>query len=160
NFLASFPTSPYAPLAQWWVGDYFFRAGNFTEAESNYKFIFQDTNWAVLPIAYEARMMAGRAAFRREGWEAAGGYFIDLANERTCPEDLRAQALFAYGDTLMSQASTNKMLDYQKAFNTYDVICKDYPSNALAALAWGQKAICRLQFVQGSTNSQELISTT
>jgi TolA-binding protein len=152
NFLVTYPASQYAPLAQWWVGDYFFRAGNFPEAESNYKLIFQNTNWATLPIAYEARLMAGRAAVRREGWETAQTYFTNLWNDRTLSANLRSQALFAYGDTLLTQGSTNKALDYQHAFNAYDLICQTYPSNALAALAWGQKAICLLQFVQGSTN--------
>ena len=145
NFVTRFPTNEYAPLAKWWVGDYFLGAGNFLEAESNYKDIFRNTNWAMLPIAFEARMMAGRAASLREGWDQAHSYFTGLANDRNCPADLRAKALFAYGDTLLTQGSTNS---YREAFNVYDLICKSYPSNSIAALAWGQKAICLLQFAQ------------
>jgi TolA-binding protein len=149
NFVALFPTNEYAPLAKWWVSDYYFSEGNFPEAEISYKSIFQNTNWAALPIAYEARMMAGRAAFKREGWEQARTYFLGLANDRTCPTNLQAQALFALGDTLLAQGSTNKAADYREAFNAYDLICKNYPSNALAAHAWGQKANCLLQTAQG-----------
>jgi TolA-binding protein len=149
NFIARFPTNEYAPLAEWWVSDYFFRVGNFPEAESNFKAIFENTNWAGMPIAYEARMMAGRAATGRQGWDTAKLYFTGLANDRSCPIDLRAQALFALGDTLLTQGSTNKLTDYQEAFKVYNLICNNYPSNAMAALAWGQKAICLLQFAQG-----------
>jgi TolA-binding protein len=148
NFIASFPANQYAPLAQWWVADYFFGVGNSLEAESNYKFIFQNTNWSLLPIAFEARMMAGRSAIMREGWETAQKYFIGLANDRNCPDDLRAEALFAYGDTWLNQSSTNKMADYREAFKAYDLICKNYPTNNHAPLAWGQKAICLLQTSQ------------
>jgi TolA-binding protein len=154
NFIARFPTNEYAPIATWWVGDYFFRAGNFPEAEINYKSIFQ--NWALLPIAYEARMMAGRAAVKREGWDQARLYFTGLHNDRNCPPDLQAQALIALGDTLLIQGSANKQADYREAFNAYDVVCKDYPNTTNAALAWGQKAICLLQFAQ---TSQDFAST-
>jgi TolA-binding protein len=150
NFVARFPSNEYAPLAKWWVSDYYFRAGNFPEAESNFKAIFEKTNWAGLPIANEARMMAGRAASWRQGWESARLYFTGLANDRTCPVDLRAQALIALGDTLLMQGSTNKLNDYSEAFKVYDVVCKNYPTNAMAPLAWGQKAICLLQFSQRS----------
>jgi TolA-binding protein len=156
NFVSSFPSSDYAPLSWWWVGDYYFGAGNFLEAESSYQFIFYNTNWALLPIAFEARMMAGRAASMRQGWEAAINYFKGLASDQNCTDVLRAQGLFAYGDTLLSQASTNKLDDYKNAFSAYDLICKNYPTNALAALAWGQKAICLLQSVQVS---QDFAST-
>ena len=169
NFVARFPTNEYTPLAQWWVSDYYFRAGNFPEAERNFNLIFENlenTNWAALPlgyearlsdntnwarfsIAYEARMMAGRAASARQGWDFAKLYFTGLANDRSCPVHLRAQALFALGDTLLIQGSTNKFPDYKEAFNAYDLICKNYPNDSLAALAWGQKAICLLQTAQG-----------
>jgi hypothetical protein len=46
---------------------------------------------------------------------------------------------------LLTQGSTNS---YREAFNVYHLICQSYPSNSIAALAWGQKAICLLQFAQ------------
>lgn len=146
NFIARFPTNGFAPLAQWRVADYFFGLGNLLEAERNYKFVSE--NWASSPLAYPARMMAGRVAVARQGWEDAPGYFTNLVNDPNCPADLRAQALFAYGDTLLSQNSTNKVADSQEAFKTFDLICKTYGTNQIAASAWGQKAICLLQFAR------------
>ena len=146
NFITRFPTSEYAPLAQWWVADYFYRLDKPQEAESNYKFVFQ--NYPASPLAYPARLMAGRVAVVRQGWEDASGYFTNLVNDANCPPDLRAQALFAYGDTVLSQNSTNKDADYRDAFNIFDLICKTYSTNEIAILAWGQKAICRLQLAR------------
>jgi TolA-binding protein len=150
NLLARFPVSEYAPLAQWWVADYFYRLGNFLEAESNYKFVFQKFNNSKL--AYPARMMAGRMAFQRQDWDNAPGYFLALANDKSCPEDLRGEALFAYGDTWISRSSTNKISDYQEALNIFHLICQTYPATEIAALAWGQTGICLLQFARASTN--------
>jgi TolA-binding protein len=45
NFLARFPNTEFAPLAQWWVAGYYYRTlGNLPAAEQNYQFIFQNTN--------------------------------------------------------------------------------------------------------------------
>lgn len=158
NFLARFPASEYAPLARWWVADYYYRLGNLQEAESNYKFVFQ--NYGSSKLAYPARMMAGRMAFQRQDWNNAPGYFLALANDQNCPADLRVQALYAYGDTWLSKDSTNKLADYQDAFNTFDLICKTYPTNPIATLAWGQKAICLLQFAGASQDDKAYASVT
>ena len=147
NFVARFPTNEYAPLAQWWVADYLSNLGNVQEAEINYKSIYQ--KWPASRIAYQARMMAGRMAVVRQDWDHAPDYFLGLVNDPTCPPELRGQALFAYGDTLISKDSPNKIADYKEAFNTFDLICKTYPTQKIGALAWGQKALCLLQLVQG-----------
>lgn len=146
NFVARFPTNEYAPLAQWRVADYLCRAGNLQQAEINYKTVF--LNWPASSLAYPARMMAGRMAVDRQDWDHAPDYFLGLYNDQNCPANLRGQALFAYGDTLMSRDSTNKLSDYREAFKTFDLICKSYPTNQIGALAWGQKAICLLQLAQ------------
>lgn len=143
NFVARFPTNQYAPLAQWWVADYLYRANNPAQAELNYKAIWD--NWPSCPLVYPARMMAGRTAIIRQDWATAATYFRALINDPQCPPDLKAQAYFAYGDTFLSQPSNDKLVDYQQAFNAFDQICRNYPTNNIAALAWGQKAICSLQ---------------
>lgn len=161
NFLARFPTNQYAPLAQWWVADYFFRQGGpgLVEAEKNYQAIYQNTNFQAIyqntnlplrDLSYRAMLMAGRAAVARQSWEDARDYFIKLANDTNCPPHLRAQAFFAYGDYWMSRDSTNKMADYQQAINAYDQSCKVNPSGEQAAAAWGAKANCSLQWALGS----------
>jgi len=146
NMVARFPTSEYAPLAQWWVADYFYGRGNPQEAGINYGLIF--ANWPSSPLAFPARMMAGRSAVIRQDWDHAPEYFRSLANDPKCPPELRGQALFALGDTFLSRNSTNKLKDFQEAFSTFNLICGDYPTNRIATLAWGQKAICALQFAR------------
>jgi len=145
NMIARFPTSEYAPLAQWRVADYYYGLGNPQEAEINYKLVYQ--NWPSSKLAYPARMMAGRSAVVRQDWEHAPEYFRLLWNETNCPGELRAQALFAYGDTFLSRNGTN---DYQTAFNLFNLVCNTYTNKPIAALAWGQKAICRLQIARVS----------
>lgn len=143
NFVGRFPTDTYAPLAQWWVADFLSNMGNVQEAEINYKNIFQ--KWPASRLAYQARMMAGRMAVLRQDWEHAPDYFLGLVNDPTCPPELRGQALFAYGDTLISRDAPNKTADYRDALSTFDLICNSYPTNEIGALAWGQKALCLLQ---------------
>ena len=153
NFVARFPTNGYAPLAQWWVADYLYGLGSLQEAEINDKVVYQ--NWPSSPLAYPARMMAGRVAASRQDWDHAPDQFRSLYNDQNCPTDLRAQALFAYGDTWISKDSTNKLSDYKEAFKTFDLLCKTYPTNEIAALAWGQKAICLLQLARTPQDSQD-----
>jgi len=63
---------------------------------------------------------------------------------------LRIQALLACGDCYMSRDSTNKLADYQEAFKRYNRICELYPTNPLAALAWGGKGNALLQWAKSS----------
>jgi TolA-binding protein len=151
NILAQYPSSEFAPLAQWWVADCYFSSGQYVEAERNYKILFLSTNWAPSELTFQAQMMAGRAAFRRQqGWAEARDYFSRLAGNTNCPTDIRAQAYFAYGDTLISQDSTNKVADYEEAIRVFDVIGRLFPGHRQAVLAMGQKANCLLQWAQYS----------
>ncbi len=164
NLVAQFPNSPFAPLAQWWVADYYDRQGKIEEAEKNYQLCYspavpgaQYTNWAASPVYYHAKLMAGRLAFAREGWTDAIGYFTNLTSDPNCPADLQAQAWFGLGDTFMRRpGAANKLADYQDAFSAYDRICKLYPSNRLAVLAWGAKAQSLLQSAQTSADYQSV----
>ena len=152
NFISHWPTNELAPLARWWVADYNFRQGGpgLVEAEKNYQLLFQ--NWPASDFAYQARMMAGRVAVARYAWTDAQAYFTKLFNDTNCPTDLRAQALYAYGDTLISMdtESTNRLANYDAALRVFTRICDLYPTNPIAPLAWGQRATCLLQWVQAS----------
>lgn len=151
NFVAQFPTNEIAPQAQWWVADYYFRGSDpdhFVNAERNYKFIFQNTNWQSSSLIYPAQMMAGRAAIGRLGYSDAIGYFTGLVGDTNCPPDLNAQARFAWGATLMQMNSvdTNSPLaNFQLATNVFAQIVQMYPTNELSALAWGEIGDCDLQ---------------
>lgn len=150
TFITQFPRHERAPLAQWWIADYYFRNGQYPEAEKNYQLLFQNTNWAGSTLAYEARMMAGRTAVMRSGWKDATDYFTNLTSDVKCPPDLRARALFAYGDVLMLQDSTNKVADYEQAIGVFNTIAESFATNEIAVLAIGQKASCLLQWANAS----------
>jgi len=150
GFVAQFPTNEFAPLAQWWVADYYYRTGNPVEAELNYRMLSQNTNWPPSELKYEAQLMAGRAAVKRQGWREAKDYFTSLYNNTNGPSlDLRLQALFEYGQTLMEfvdPAETNKLANCEEATRAFGRICDDYPTNQLAVRAWAQRANCYLQW--------------
>jgi tetratricopeptide (TPR) repeat protein len=48
----------------------------------------------------------------------------------------------------MSQDSTNKAADFQQAIEIFKRICEQYPTNRLAALAWGERANALLQWAK------------
>ena len=149
NFIAQFPKSALAVVAQWWVGDHFYRAGDFVNAEKNYQLLFQD--WPTSSLAYPARMMAGRAAMGRQGYTDAIGYFTQLTGDTNCPPDLNAQALFAYGSASMQEPSSdtnNPLANFVTAIKVFTAICQNYagtPQAWLVPLAWGEMGDCYLQ---------------
>lgn len=145
NFIARYPTNELAPRAQWWVADYHFGREEFVAAELNYKLVFQ--NWKTSDLAFEARMMAGRAAVRRTDYPVAIEHFISLTSDTNCPAALRAQALFAHGGALMlsAPASTNRMEKWEEARQVFGVVLQLFPTNELAASAWGELGNCSLQ---------------
>jgi len=96
NFVAQFPTHELAPRAQNCVADFYFRQQDYPNADKNYQILFQNTNWPVTRLSYQARMMAGRAAFARQVYKDAEKYFTDLINlltgDTNSPPDLAAEA--------------------------------------------------------------------
>ncbi|HLZ54310.1 MAG TPA: tetratricopeptide repeat protein [Verrucomicrobiae bacterium] len=146
NFVVEFPTNGWAPIAQWWIGGYFYNTGtNYADAEKNYELLYQ--NWPNSGrLTYEAKMMAGRAAMARNGPQDAIQYFISLTSDTNCPPDLDAQALFAYGGALMQEPDTNKPLaNFEQAIRVFKAIGQMYPQSEQAALAWGEMGDCYLQ---------------
>ena len=151
NFVAQFPTNGLSPQAQLWVADYFFNLGgtNYVDAERNYQALYQNTNWqgfsaVCTNLAYRARLMAGRAAMGRQGYNDAINHFKELTSDTNCPPDLNGQALFAYGGALMflDSPDTNALANFQLATNVFSQIC---PTNELGALAGLETGDCNLQ---------------
>jgi TolA-binding protein len=147
NFLAEFPTHELAPPAQFWVAGFYFDAHDFTNAQASYQRLIENTNWPVTPLTYQARMMAGRAAFARQGWSEARAHFTNLVNDVNCPSNLVAEALFALGDTLIAEEGdparpARKFEDAQIAFSKIPLL---YPSSELVPRAWGRVGDCFLQ---------------
>jgi TolA-binding protein len=142
NFIARFPTNELAARAQFWVGDYYFQQGTAMQAaENNYQLVFQNTNWPVSDLAYEARMMAGRCAMERFKYKDAIDYFTNLFRP-DCPPDLRVRATFAYADANISQDSTNKTADLNEAMRSLRTIVQTRGDSREAAQAWGRIGDC------------------
>ena len=160
NFVTRFPTNELAPLAQWWVAEHFFRTGEWAGAETNYEAVFQNPSpvWRTNALVFPARLMAGRAAFGRQGYQDAVGYFSALLAYTNCPPDLAVQARFANGAALMNLDSTdtnNPFANVQAATNMYSQIIQMYPTNQSGARAWGELGDCDqlLGDYDGATNA-------
>ncbi|HZO84029.1 MAG TPA: tetratricopeptide repeat protein, partial [Verrucomicrobiae bacterium] len=146
NFVARFPTNELAPRAQMWIGNHYYTGNDFLNAERSFQMLFQNTNWSGNPLAYEARMMAGRAAFARQAYSDAEGYFTNLVNDRSCPVEIVTEAFFAYGDTLTLQAENPPRLQkYSEAREAFSRIPQLFPSSPLAPAARGRIGDCYLQ---------------
>lgn len=150
GFVAQFPTNELAPQAQWWVADYYFRLGgnSYSEAEKNYELIFQTPAWKNSPLYYQAKLMAGRAAVGRLGFQDAANYLIGMATDTNCPPPLATQALFAYGDVLMQMLSTDTnrpFANFELATNVFTQLYLANPTNDLGALACSELGDCNLQ---------------
>jgi len=155
SFITLSSTNALAPLAQWWVAYYHFRRGEFVDAEKNYQLIFQ--TWSNSPLAFEARMMAGRTAMKRQGqgWVDAIGYFTNLTSRLDCRSNLWVEAMFAYGDALrrLEPADTNRPLaNFEEAIRVLSKIHDCNATNAVAARAWGEIGNCYLQLAAQDPN--------
>ena len=154
NLVAQFPTNEFTQLAQYRLGDYYFGRGDFQNAENSFQLLFQ--NWPPSELTYQARMMAGRCAMARVGWTDAITDFTNLTSDVRCPPDLKFQAMFAYGDTLLAFGKENKVDDLRDAVRVFSLLCQLYPTNRQIGLAWGELASCYLQFAQTSRQFGDL----
>ena len=159
NFVSQYSSNDLAPAAQLWVADFYFRKGDFVAAEKNYKQLFQ--TWPRSRLALDACMMAGRAAAGWQNYLGAIEYFTNLTSRLDCPSDLKAEALFAYGDALrLGGSGTNQQANLTLAVGVYNQICQLYPTNEQCALAWGLRGECYFQmgaqdplFYEAATNA-------
>ncbi len=150
NYLARFPNDANAQQAQMWVGDHLYQRGEFEAAEAGYQLVYQRTNWPITRLTHEARLLAGRAAFQRQGYRDAKKYFRWLiehgppaVTNSPIPAELVAQAYFAYGDCFLAEPeSDNRLTDAMAAFAR---VVDQFPQSREALLAQGKLAGCHLQ---------------
>ncbi|MDB6112966.1 MAG: Tetratricopeptide domain protein [Pedosphaera sp.] len=160
NFVAQFPTNELAPLAQTWVGDFFWAQQDFQKAEASYQDVFN--KWPAAEPAFRARMMAGLSAFGRQNFLEAMGYFTNLSILPNCPPRLALQAQFAYNDALIANgdaaggshaSDTNKALvNYKEAINNFDAILTAYTNldNSMIPLIIGRMGDCYFSLAESS----------
>lgn len=158
NFLTRFPTHSLAPVAQNWVADYYRGQENWTVAEQNYQRLFQNTNWPVTELTYQARLMASKTAYFRQGYDDAQGYLTNLISDPACPPGIKAEAWFVFGDVLVERRSDTlayPLTNFVSALNAFNRITSQYPTNRLAPLAWGKKGDCHFQLATAYPKSYE-----
>lgn len=150
-FIQKYPTNQLAAIARYWIGQFYYRFQDYTNAETQFQLIFQDTNFLNSPISFQARMMAGRSAFARQGFKDAADYFRSVINNEKCPPEIAVEAWFALGDTLIEQGSVDpvKKLDqFKEAVVVFNRITQIYPTNRLATIALGRLGDCYLHLAQ------------
>ena len=145
NFVAHYQTNELAPEAQQWVGYYYFGQKDFINAQKSFQTIIENTNWPATSLTYQARMMAGRSAYARQGWNDAKGHFTALVNDG--PPEMVPDALFALGDTMTREDPdrTNPLKKFDDAKTAFKRIPDHYPTNDLVPRAWGRIGDCYLQ---------------
>ena len=140
NFVARYPSNELAARALDWIGHYYWQQEKWDLAEQKFKEVFNNKNPVPSELRFEAKMMAGRAAIKREEPAAAiSDYFAPLAQDTNYSESDRAEAQFALADTLALQGN------YADAISGFQFIAKYRPADANAPLAWGRMGDCYLQ---------------
>jgi TolA-binding protein len=149
NFVVRFRTHELAPLAQFWVGDFYYRRGEYVKAEENYQKGYQETNWPVTALTYQMRLMAGQAAFARASFEDSARHFtnlIELLKSPTSPTNLLPEVYFRYGDTIVELSppnATNPVNRFAEAILAFDKIPD---TSRLAARKWARIGDCNAQY--------------
>lgn len=170
NFVARFSTNLLAARAQNWIGDYHFNQGlrnaatsdlDFREAERAYQLLFTprtiSTNWPVTELTYVAQLKAGRAAYRRQSWDQALGYFTNLIQvaeaDPSCPRTVVCEAVFAYGDTTIQRPGGDALDRFARALTIFEYIPKRVPIESQLPRAWGRMGDCYLQLASVEPNA-------
>ncbi|MDB6058598.1 MAG: Outer rane assembly lipoprotein, partial [Verrucomicrobiales bacterium] len=146
NFVARFPSNNFAPWAQNWVADAYFNHDAYVAAEKAYQELYQRYP-ASGELAYQARLMAGRAALAGQRPADASDYLLQLINDTNAPATIVAKAHFALGDAKFQQfhdsvkdpACTNY---FKEALAAFSKLTNATPTNATAPLAMGRIGDC------------------
>jgi tetratricopeptide (TPR) repeat protein len=146
DFVVQHPMDTNAPVAQFWIGDHFFRAENYVAAETNYEAVFQNPAWKnAAGVYYESQLKAGRAAMARTDFKGASTYFNALITDTNCAVETRERARFGAGAALMSMDSgdaNSTFTNLQSATNLFAQIIAENFTNDFVVRAQGEMADC------------------
>jgi tetratricopeptide (TPR) repeat protein len=145
NFVARFPLNPLAARAQNWIGDHHLRFGRYDDALRNYQMVFENTNWPITSVSYQARLKAGRAALLQPRFESATNHLAALLNDTNCPASIHIQGYFAYGDAFKQRPWTNQLDNFREARSVYAQVPRFFPDDPEVPRAWGEIALCYFQ---------------
>jgi TolA-binding protein len=153
NFVTNYKTNELAPLAQSWIGSYYFQREEFISADVSYQGVFGDKSPASPEMRDQARMRAGMAAFARRDYSQATNYFYALATDSNCPAPLQLSAQYAWGDALFSSAAQTNLAPCRLAISIFSYIATNRPDDPRSPLAWGRIGDCYQQLgAWGDTN--------
>ncbi len=156
NFVARFPDDANAPLAQYLAAMYFYNQGDYANAELLFQNkIFTQPAAQADALAFQARRMAGIAAFARQSYDSARNHFDWLITNgplyvatSPIPVPIVAEAYLFRGDIFLLEdpgGATNKLDRYGDAITAFlKVVTPPFPTNEFAARAWGRIGDCRL----------------
>jgi tetratricopeptide (TPR) repeat protein len=149
NFVSQFPGDINRALAQNWIGNYHMDHGNYADADLAYQELLNQKQFPNPPayLVWQARLMAGRAAFNHEDLAGASKDFYLVVSDTNAPAGFLAQAWFQFGYTVFQQfqhAPTNESLIGTAITALSKVTTNSSPTNSLAALAFGQLGNCYL----------------
>jgi len=137
-------------MARMWLADRAYNSRtNLLASEKLFKEIRGATN-CPSALSHRAGMMAGRAAMRRQGYDEARAMFTGLIDDgqvQTNSPAIFVEASFALADlTLLELGSEveNQIAKLTDSTNQFDRLIKMYPTNAIAARAWGRIGDCCL----------------
>ena len=145
NFVLRFPLNPLAARAQYWIGGHHLRAGRYDDALRNYQLVFENTNWPVTVVSYQARLEAGRAALLQPRFESATNHLAALLNDTNCPASILVQGYFAYGDAFKLRPWTNQLDNFREARSVYAQVPRFFPDDPEVPRAYGEVALCHFQ---------------
>ncbi len=151
NFVKKYPTNELAAQAHYWIGKYYFAQNEWVSAEDSFQDAYHATNGATPELRFEAKMMAGKAAWARQSSDA-NVYFTDLGNDTNFTLEKRFEARFALADLLTLSAEATKLEPVKQAVEIYGDIA-NRATNELAIAARGRMADCYLELAaQNPTN--------
>lgn len=161
NFVTQYTNSALAPRARFWVGEYYFRQGDFLKAESQYA--AASTEASTNDLSYQARLMAAKAAFLRDKPPDARNHLTNLLSDRLCPPRWAAEGYLLLGDVALkegqvglpfneAQSLSNTVRRLGEAITSFDRILSIFPTNHLEPVARGKIANCYFQLAGIDTN--------
>lgn len=165
RFTTEFPNDANVPLAQYLLGEHFFRQGDYGKAELMFLFLdrslSQPDPGRLGELPYRARLMAGKAAVARQNFRNARDHFDWVITngplyrtESPVPAAVAAEAYMLRGDTFLSEDRTDQpdpLYSFGEAINAYTKVTRLAevtqlaPTNEIVALARARIGDCNFQ---------------
>lgn len=149
-------------LAENWLATYYWNAGAsfYAEAQKHYQLLYGRSNCPP-ELAFDARMMAGRAAYASSDFKAARDLFTDIIElvPSTNPPVALADVYFALADTISreSRAATNEVA-YREVVAALTRITTLFPDTAVSAAAFGRLGEVHVEWANRTPDSAALLA--